>query len=295
MARMKYVLYMWLALVGVVMAAEPVKVGSLHPLLSDMARRVGGEHVQVVDLFPPNAELHTFAPSPREVAQATGCRLVLACGKGIEPYLEDLREALGAARTRVLELGAAVPEVMLPGSRVPDPHWWNAPENMKLAALALAAALKHEAPAAAAPELDAACRAYADAMDALTRRAKLELARIPAAQRALVSAHAAMCHFCAAFRLEPIAVQGVAKESEGDVAHLAQLLAELRRRKVRCLFTEMKDSPKYLENIARQLGAELRPLVMDGAAPGMADYETIFLFNLNAVRAGLAPAPTPRP
>lgn len=285
---MKYWLYLLLVWVGVA-AAAPVKVAGLHPLLSDMARRVGGEHVQVVNLFPPNAELHSFAPTSREVAAAAGCRLALACGKGVEPYLADLRQTLGE-RTRVLELGAAVPDVYTPGGVV-DPHWWNAPENMKRASLALATELKSQLPEHAT-DIDAAQQAYADAMDALTRRAKLELSRVPAAQRVLVTAHAAMCHFCAAFRMEAVAAQGVAKESEGDMAHLAQLLAELRRRGVRCLFSERQESPKFLENIAQQIGAELRPLVMDGIAPDMPDYESLFLFNLRAVRAGLMPQVT---
>lgn len=285
MRGMKYVLYLWLVWVGVALAT-PVKVAGLHPLLSDMARRVGGEYVQVVNLFPPNAELHSFAPTSHEVAAAVGCRLVLACGKGVEPYLPDLRQALGADRVRVLELGQTVPDVLVPGGQVVDPHWWNAPENMKRASLALVEALKQECPEHAAA-FAAAQLEYADAMDALTRRAKLELARVPTERRVLVSAHAAMCHFCSAFRLEPIAAQGVAKEGEGDMAHLAQLLAELRRRKVRCVFTELKDSPKFLENIAQQIGARLRPLVMDGIAPDMPDYESVFLYNLRAVRAGL--------
>lgn len=285
---MKYVFWLWLLCVGVAMAA-PLKVASLHPLLGDMAQRVGGEHVQVAPLFPPNAELHSFAPTGAELAAATGCRLVLACGKGVEPYLADLREALGADRVRVLELGASIPDVPAPGSHAVDPHWWNAPENMKRAALALAACLAEEDPEHA-EAYAAGGQAYARAMDALTRRAKLELARIPTPQRVLVTAHAAMCHFCREFRFVPIAAQGVAKEGEGDTAHLAHLLADLRSRGVRCLFTELKDSPKYLENIAREIGAQLRPLVMDGISPDMSDYESIFLYNLRAIREGLEQA-----
>lgn len=284
MPGMRTVLCLLLLWVGVALGAS-VKVACLHPLLSDMARRVGGEHVQVVNLFPPNAELHAFAPTSAEVSQAVGCRLVLACGKGVEPYLADLRQAL-TAKVQVLELGADVPDAAAPGGQVTDPHWWNAPENMKRASLALADALKQLDPAHAA-EFQAGQVEYARAMDALTRRARVELARIPREQRVLVSAHAAMCHFCDAFRLQPIAAQGVAKESEGDTAHMARLLAELRERGVRCVFTELQDSPKFLENIARQIGAQCRPLVMDGIAPGMGDYESVFLFNLRSLREGL--------
>ena len=277
-----------LMLLGVAWAGS-VKVASLHPLLSDMARRVGGEHVEVVDLFPPNAQLHAFEPSHAALAAAAGCRLALACGKGVEPYLADLREAFGP-QVLVLELGASVPDVEVPGGGVVDPHWWNAPENMKRASLALADALSAQAPEHA-EAFAAAQGEYARAMDRLTREARLQLARVPRAARVLVTAHAAMCHFCKAFRLEPVAAQGVAKESEGDMAHLAQLLAKLRQSRVRCLFAEVQDSPKIIETLAQELGAEVRPLAMDGVAPDLLDYESLFLFNLRSICAGLAPEP----
>lgn len=288
MPRMKTLLCLLLMWVGVAVA-EPVKLASLHPLLSDMARRVGGDCVEVVNLFPANVELHAFAPTSADLAAAVGSRAVLACGKGIEPYLHDLRDAL-TARVPVVELGAGIPDVTTPDGSATDPHWWNAPENMKRASLALADTLRKLDPEHAALYTEQQ-QQYARDMDSLTRRAKLELARIPAARRVLVSAHAAMCHFCAAFRLQPIPVQGAAKESEGDTAHLARLLAELREKNVRCLFTELKDSPKFLENLAAQIGAELRPLIMDGATPEMQDYESIFLYNLRSIREGLEEKP----
>ena len=68
----------------------PLKIASLHPLLSEMAAKLGGEHVEVVDLFPANGDLHSFTPSAASLAQASGARLLLACGKGVEPYLENL-------------------------------------------------------------------------------------------------------------------------------------------------------------------------------------------------------------
>ena len=47
---------------GAAQAAE-LKIASLHPLLSEMARNIGGEAVEVVDLFPANGDLHSFAPA----------------------------------------------------------------------------------------------------------------------------------------------------------------------------------------------------------------------------------------
>lgn len=282
MLRMKNVLCMLLMILGMVTAGEtPLKIASLHPLLSEMAERIGGEHVEVVNLFPANGDLHSFAPTGGDVAKAAGAQLLLACGKGVEPYLADLYDAIPAA-TGVLELGTMVADVRVPGTKFADPHWWNTPDNMKRASRMLLSALVQLAPERE-KDFSANRAAYAVEMDELNRTARMKLSRIPHANRALVTGHAAMCHFCKAYNFTPIAIQGIARESEGDPASLAKLLADLRSRNARCIFTEVNASPRMLQVIAEQLGIPTAPLVMDGiysAAPG---YKAMFLYNINTI------------
>ncbi len=271
-----------------VACAGGVRVASLHPLLSEMARLVGGDGVvEVVDLFPVNAELHSFQPTGQEVMAAAGCPLLLACGKGTEPYLSSLQQSVGE-KTRILELGASIPDVFVPGSNVPDPHWWNSPRNMARASLALAEALAPLLPAEKLEGLTQRQQRYAKEMEKLERTARLRLTRAPAAQRVLVCSHAAMCHFCAAFGWEPIPVLGIAAESQGDMASLMPLLKQLRTRGVTCLYTERRESPKFMQNLADSLGVSLHPLIMDGIAPDLNTYEAIFLFNINSIAKGFS-------
>lgn len=278
---------MLLAILGTVAMAQtkPIKVASLHPLLSEMVSSIGGQDVKVVNLFPANGELHAFTPGSAELSAAAGARLMLACGKGVEPYLSDLRDSL-PNKTRVVELGADIPDVTIPGSDKIDPHWWNNPENMKRASRSLLAAL-----VSAAPEYEKRFstnqKKYAENMDKLIRLGKLQLSRIPQEQRILVTGHAAMCHFCSAFNFTPIAIQGIARESEGDPASLASLLSDLRNKNVRCIFTEANDSPRMIQAIADQLGVPTEKLVMDGIYPSMRTYELIFLYNIGIIKSGL--------
>ncbi len=266
--------------------AAPLKVASLHPLLSDMASSVGGQRVKVVDLFPENSSLHAFEPTSAELSAAAGARLMLACGKGVEPYLDGLKDTL-PTRTRLLELGDTVPDVTLPDSERIDPHWWNNPANMKRASRSLLAALVELDPAGQ-QTYRAGQRTYAARMDRLSRQAQLMLRGIPYEKRVLVTGHAAMCHFCAAFHLTPIPIHGIAMESEGDTASLARLLTELRQRKVPCIFTEANASPRALNTIAAQVGARTLPLVMDGISPTMRSYDQIFSYNVAMVLTGLS-------
>lgn len=267
-------------------AQGALKIASLHPLLSDMARQIGGNQVEVVNLFPPNGELHAFEPTAADIAAAAGAELVLACGKGVEPYLEDLRDSLPTS-TKIIELGAAVPAAYLPGSSIADPHWWNSPVAMKRASRALRAALEAAAPAQKA-DFAKGQRTYSAQMDTLVREAKLAFAGIPQEQRILVCSHAAMSHFCRDFGFSALAVHGIAQESEGDTASLARTLAALRRQSVPCLFYGVNEPPKVLQTIASQVGAKCLPLVLDGINPATPTYAELFRFNIRNIVNGLS-------
>ncbi len=266
--------------------AAPLKVASLHPLLSEMAQRIGGDEVQIIDLFPAGGGgLHSFAPKQEDIAAASGAQFVLACGMGLEPYLKDLRESLPKG-TEVLELGKDIPRASMPGSDLPDPHWWNAPCNMKRASRLLLEAFSKKKPERHGA-FASGQRAYASDMDHLDREARLSLQAIAPDNRILVTEHAAMCHFCKAYGFRPIALHGIAKESEGDVASLAQLLAALRRTRVRCLFAEAFESPRALQAIAREIPARVSTLILDGCTPEKRGYADIFRYNLRHIVQGL--------
>lgn len=265
---------------SMVQAAE-LKIASLHPLLSEMARNIGGAAVEVVDLFPENGDLHSFAPGSKQLAAAADADMLLACGKGIEPYLAELAQSM-RPETVIVGLGRDIPNVYLPNSRRPDPHWWNTPENMKRASRTLLAYLQQAAPDKSA-QFAAAQKKYAAGMDTLTRKARLQFSRIPQNRRYLVTGHAALCHFCKEFNFTPITIHGISKESEGDTATLAHLLTDLRSKDVRCIFTEVGASPKILEVIAEQLGVPTAPLLLDGIFPGQQSYEKLFLHNVNTI------------
>ena len=282
---MKKLLCAMLALMLTLASEGSIKVASLHPLLSDMARVVGGNGVEVVDLFPANGELHAFEPTAADVAAAAGAELVLACGKGVEPYLQDLRDSLPST-TRIVELGATVPDVFIPGTRIADPHWWNSPSAMKRASRALRSELERAFPAGK-DTFTKGQREYSRKMDWLRRTASLSFVPIAQEKRILVCSHAAMSHFCKEFGFTAIAVHGVAQESEGDTASLARILSQLRQQKVACLFYGVNDSPKIMQTIASQVSATTRPLVLDGIYPALGSYEELFLFNIKNITNGL--------
>jgi zinc/manganese transport system substrate-binding protein len=280
---------------GFAQAAE-LKVASLHPLVGDLLRQVGGAKVEIVDLIGANGDPHSFEPAPKDLAAAEGASLYFASGMGMEGYLPRLREIL-AGRARIVEVGATLPA--LHGEcdheghdhghghdHEVDPHWWHSVDLFRRAAGVVADELS-----AASPEnkavFEANAQAYRMKLDELEKWVKREVIRIPRDRRKLATAHAAFQYFCEAYGFEAYPVQGLNRERMPDAAKLADLIATLKKERVAAVFPEKESNPKMLESLTRDSGIKLGgELVADGR--GMTSYEEMVRANVTAIVAALS-------
>lgn len=289
----RLLLVCFFGVLGFTHAAE-LKVASLHPLVGDLLRQVGGEKVEIVDLIGPNGDPHSFDPAPKDLAAADGASLYFASGMGIEGYLPDLREIL-AGKARIVEVGRTLPA--LHGKcdheghdhahdHEVDPHWWHSVDLFRRAAGVVADELS-----AASPQnkelFQANAQAYRAKLDELEKWVKREVIRIPRDRRKLATAHAAFQYFCEAYGFEAYPVQGLNRERMPDAAKLAELIATLKKERVAAVFPEKESNPKMLESLTRDSGIKLGgELVADGR--GMTSYEEMVRANVNAIVAALS-------
>lgn len=49
-----------------IVSAKPLQVVASFTVLADVVKNIGGEHVQVKSLVPPNGDPHDFQPSPSD-------------------------------------------------------------------------------------------------------------------------------------------------------------------------------------------------------------------------------------
>ncbi|MEG1507392.1 MAG: metal ABC transporter substrate-binding protein [Akkermansia sp.] len=284
-----------------------VKLTALHPILGNMARQIGGDKVLVVDLLKANGNLHTFEPSPKEIATAAGSKLVLASGKQMEPYLDSLRDTLssGSNDCSILELGANIPDV--PSSQheenkeeehkqhehscchhANDPHWWHTPSNMKRAARLLYSSLLKIDPTHA-EQYKKNLSVWNKKMDSLDAWARIQLADIPTDKKILVTGHAAMSHFCKEYGFHQIPIQGISREDESNPARLASTLQKLRQLGIPVIFPEYSANPKSLEEIAKTLNIPLgQALITDGLSPDTPQFEDMFRKNVLTIKQALS-------
>lgn len=291
---MHFLRYGLLSLAGSgILLSSPLKVATLHPLLTDLAHQVGGDRVEVIDLIGPNGDPHHFEPNAEDLKKATGATLYLAAGLGLEAYLPSLKSVVTPG-ARVIEAGASLPS--LHGGcedadhdhneHEIDPHWWHSIDRVRRAATVVAEAFAAEDPADA-ETFRANAAKYRESLDELERWARARLATIPKNQRQLATTHAAFNYFCSDFGFTALPIQGINREQSPAPAELAKLIAELKDKKVAAIFPEKESNPKLLEVLTRDTGIRLgNPLIADGT--NSATYETMVRQNVETIVSGLS-------
>lgn len=282
--------------------AAPLKVASLHPIVSDLAKQVGGANVEVIEILKPGGDIHHFEPAPKDIAAMRGSKLLLASGKELETYLGKLRDSLGAG-IKLVEVGEKVPSIPYVCNHDHgdeghdhhhgefDPHWWHSAENMKRAARIVADELSAADPANEAA-YEANAKAAAKRFDELKRWAQKEVAKVSRKDRKLVTAHSAFGYFCKEYGFEPISLLGVGRNDDADSKHVAETIAEIREHGIKAIFPEDQANPKVLAEIARSTGVKIGGvLVADGTAKNAHTFETMLAHNVRAIVAALAPVP----
>lgn len=269
-----------------------VKVATFHPLLTDLVRQVGGDRVEIVDLISTSGDPHHFEPSPEDLRKATGARLYLVAGLGLEAYLPSLQTIVPTG-SRLIEVGSSLPA--LHGScdeedhdhsaHETDPHWWHSIDRFRRATTVVAEALAMADPEGASFYRTNAA-AYRARLDELERWVRGQVARIPRDRRLLATTHSAFNYFCADYGFTPFSVQGLNQEQDPSPATLAKLVTDLKQHRVSALFPEVETNPKLLSVLTRDTGIRLgKPLIADGT--NSPTYESMVRHNVTAIVEGL--------
>ncbi len=300
---MRRAVFLWTVAVLVLTPglSRALEVASLHPLMTDLARRIGGDRITVVELIGSDDNPHEFDPSPRAFAAAADARLIIASGKGLEAsYLGKLRDTL-RPNQEIFEAGRRVHSLVAAEGNpaaccahhthtgVIDPHWWHEPANMSRAGRDLAEKLGRIDPANA-EFYEANAEAFAEEMALLDEWIRARVARIPRARRILATSHLAFGYFCRAYDWTAVAIQGLNREDSASSRGLGEIVAYLREEKVPALFPETGSNPKSLEVIADDLDIALgQPLYADGTGlPEGKGYEYMMRSNVEAIVGAIA-------
>lgn len=245
-----------------------LRVVATTTVLADLVGQVGGGRVAVRSVVPKGGEVHTFDPSPSDVATVGSAELVVLNGLGLDEWLAQLVVDAGSSAP-VVELGEDLdsveylvggeheePEGQAGHDAAVNPHLWldvaYARRYVDRIAESLASADPEGADAYAA-----GAAAYGARLDALDAEIQAAIDRIPAANRKLVSFHEAYPYYAAAYGLEVVGVIVDAPGQDPSAGEIAALVEAIRTTGARAVFTEAQFSPDLAETVANEAGVEI--------------------------------------
>ena len=252
-----------------------ISVAAAFYPLAFAAEQIGGDAIDVRNLTPPGAEPHDVELSARDVERIRSADVVLYLGFGFQPNFE---RAVGGADAKAVDLLDR--QTLLSGRRGSDPHVWLDPVRYAYQARLIGEALDRT---------DAANR-FGARLTTLDAEFERGLARC--ARRQIVTSHAAFGYLADRYRLEQVALTGLAPETEPTARDLERLVRDVERSGATTVFFETLVSPRLAETVAREAGARtavLNPLegLSHEELDAGKDYFSVMRENLATLRRAL--------
>ena len=219
--------------------------------LADITQNVAGEDVEVEVLIPPGVDLHTFQPTPQDVAKIANSHLLVANGAGLEEWLQELIDNAGGERM-VVEAAQGLEEV---ADRPGDPHFWLDPilvmhyaQQIRDGLIAL--------DSRGESKYGRNTLEYVDQLEDLDGWIKEQVAVIPPEARLLVTNHESFGYFADRYGFDIVGtiIPSVSTGSSPSAQQMVALVEAIKASNARAIFLESGSNPQLAEQLADEAG-----------------------------------------
>ncbi|MBY6155604.1 metal ABC transporter substrate-binding protein [Vannielia litorea] len=235
--------------------AEKFKVATTFTVIADMARNVAGDAAEVVSVTPPGAEIHNYAPSPRDILDARDADLILWNGLNLELWFEKFFRNLGGVPSAVVSDGVEPISITSgPYDGKPNPHAWMALTSAEIYVDNIAAALSEHDPDNAATYA-ANAEAYKAEIAATIAPIREAIAALPEDERWLVTSEGAFSYLARDYGLKELYLWPINADQQGTPQQVRAVIDAIRENEITVVFSESTISDKPAQQVARETGA----------------------------------------
>ena len=273
---------------------EATEVVATTTVLADLVRQVGGKHVNVSSLVPPGGEVHTFDPTPADIARVADADLVVMNGLGLDDWVADLASDSGSTASTI-RVGEDLEGVtyLAPDNHealAVNPHVWMDVRNGIRYAVRIGDELARIDGANATSYRDLT-KTYTQRLTDLDTWTRELIAAVPPDRRQVISFHDAFPYFAAAYGLEIVGTVIDAPGQDPSAGEIAGLIDEIRASGASALFGEAQFNPELARTIAEEAGiAVVTDLYTDSLGDAPADtYEGMIRSDVEKVVEALQP------
>ncbi|MDP8943339.1 MAG: zinc ABC transporter substrate-binding protein [Actinomycetota bacterium] len=222
------------------LARRKVRVTTTTNFITDVARVVGGDRVEVTGLMGPGVDPHLYKASAGDVDALRDADVIFYGGLELEGRMADLLAEVGEERpTRAVTDG--IPRDQLLASATykgrHDPHVWFDVTLWKHATRTMADEYKRLDPTNAAG-YERRARRYLAELDDLDAYVRRRAAEVPERSRVLVTSHDAFSYFGRRYGFDVVAIQGISTQTEATTADIERVADVIARRRLKAVFVE---------------------------------------------------------
>jgi zinc/manganese transport system substrate-binding protein len=260
--------------------ATKIDVVASFSIVADLVRQVGGERVRVQSIVPINGDAHVYEPKPADVTMIARATLVVTNGLGFESWADRILSTANYSGEKLVA-SRGVKALSVRGSI--DPHAWQDVANVKIYVNNIRDSLSKVDPDGAASYAQRA-EAYQDQLDALDAEIKAAFARIPQAERKVVTSHDAFYYFGDAYNVVFLAPQGVSTDAEPSAKEVAGLIKQIKSENIRAVFIENMSNGRLIQQIASETGVTVGgTLYADALGGNVQSYIAMMRHNTKAL------------
>jgi manganese/zinc/iron transport system substrate-binding protein len=242
---------------------HPIQIVCTTGMVADLARNVGGKHVEVKSLMGAGVDPHLYKASPGDLSLMSNADVVFYSGLHLEGKMTEVFDNLAREKPAIAVAEGIEHGKILESDGAHDPHVWFDVSLWSQAASTVRDALI-AFDSANADDYKANAIAYQDRLAELHEEATAKILTIPKEQRVMVTAHDAFRYFGRAYDIEVRGIQGISTDSEAGVKQINDLVAFLTKRKIKAVFVETSVSDQNIRSLLEGSAASGHKVVIGG-------------------------------
>lgn len=250
---------------------------SVYPL-KEFADKIAGDKAEVSCMVPDNMEPHDYEPKTKDFEALIKSDAFIYNGLGLETWVDQVKSVIGDKELRIVDSSEGV-EVRKEGDVI-DPHSWlslkeaeKQAENIKDTLVEIDEdnkAYYEKNYDAFVGELESLYNEYKEKFDNLSTKD-------------FVTGHAAFGYLCRDFGLQQKSVENLFAEGEPTPKQLEQLVTFCKENNIKTVFSESLASPKVSETLAKEVGAEVVPILTLESNEDDKSYVEAMRYNLEEI------------
>ncbi|MBI4126850.1 MAG: zinc ABC transporter substrate-binding protein [Deltaproteobacteria bacterium] len=245
---------------------QPIGVVTTTGMIADAVEHVGGHFVRVKALMGPGVDPHLYKASEGDIARLSEADIIFYNGLNLEGKMGDVFVKMARGKP-VIPVTDGMDRTLL---REPpefqghyDPHVWFDVSMWSSILGEVANALGTLDPAHAR-DYTANAERYRTELLELHTWCRREIARIPKAQRVLITAHDAFGYFGRAYDIEVVGLQGISTVSEYGLKDVQRLVDVIVARGIKAVFVESSVPRRSIEAVVQGVLARDQMVAIGG-------------------------------